>query len=390
MTSAQLCCLAPQGLELTSAMPMWLPVVCPNVTNLDCCGTVTQHLPLPAPPPPPPRSTATRPAPAPAACQHLQQQLAALPSLSCLTVWDTKGLLEELHSMSITRLQLVSVNNDKAASTRAVQRLPVQFPKLVELDAPRALTLCDAGLEALLSMRRLRRVHVDEMRLARSHAHRPCAWEELSISQFPVRVDVDSVARLPLEGIQRFRTHDVWRCVVPSDDSQAVRRLAAAVKRSRGAGLGRLAISGEDPAALLITLGPLLKALPAEQQRTTCIRGLSKATCEVVQELCRQLTPSVRTLRLDRCTLSPLAFPALLPSLPTTVTRVALLHAKPCSLPREFMKVFESHVLGMCRKAVRPITVCVVEKDLPESALERIRVRLAELGDTHVTLVGYE
>ncbi len=371
---------------------MWLPLTCPNFTSLERSGgTITDNLPLPAPPPPP----SSRPAPAPVACQHLQrlhlsdvrgvdpqhlrQQLAALPSLSSLTVLDPEGLLAELHSASLTRLWLVGSDQDnEEALTRAVQRLPVQFPNLVELGAVDCLTLTDDGLEALLSMRSLRRVKVQDFRLERSHAQRRCDWEELSL-ETPLLV-VDQLARLPLEGIQRLRTSA--NSFSPSRDAQAVARVAAIVKRSGGLGAQYgLPIIGGDAAALLTSLHPLLEAVMEEVQRKVTIAGMVDATPEVVQQLGQQLTPSVRSLRMWKCTLAPEAFPALLPSLPATVSRVCLEFG---GSPPELL---EERVLAMCGAAVRPINVYVGMDDLhEEEALKRIRARLAEQGNTHVTL----
>ncbi len=366
---------------------MWLPLVCPNVTSLVCADTtITRHLPLPAAPHLP---SSIRPA----ACQHLQrldmsqidtqaqhlqQQLAALPSLSSLTVLDTEDLLEQLHSTTLTGLELTTYR-PLGVQASFLQRLPVQFPNLVELHAPYAVSVDDDGLEALLSMRGLRRVTVWDLDLERSHAHRPCTWEELFAAEL-THVDVDMWARLPLEGIAHLDVPSAWRGgVLPSRDAQAVARVAAAVKRSGCEGAVRgLSFSGEDATALRTTLRPLLGALPAEEQRTIRIIGLRVDLPDAWSQLCQQLTPAVSTLGLYDCTVAPEVLGALLPTLPATVTRLEL-----TSWPD--LSTIEEHVLAVCSAAVRPIEVFVAGR-LPQGVTARIRTHLAEQGKTHVAL----
>ncbi len=317
--------------------------------------------------------------------RHLQQQLAALPSLTSLALHDleTWSLVAELHSTSVTRLRFVSGDlEDKVACNGALQRLPAQFPNLVELDAPHCLTLHDDGLEALLSLRSLRRVHVFELDLERSHANRPCAWEELWLQS----CSVDSAARLPLEGIQRLgaHTHEVH----PSRDAQAVARVAAAIQRSGALCWDGLDVSGFNTTALFTTLRPLVEALPAGGQRWVGIRGLSALSPDVLRQLGQQLTPAVHTLIFADCTLPREVSPALLPSLPATVARVELCWLAPWRYGPPSSEGFEERVLAMCSAAVRPITVCVGRELMPEEALARVRARLAEQGNAHVTLVG--
>ncbi len=378
--------MAPQHLEQTSLVPMWLPLTCPNVTNLECSGgAITDHLPLPAPPPPRSATTAS-PAPAPVACQHLhrldlsgterlgaqhlRQQLAALPSLSTLNLWDSLRMAAELHSTSVTHLAFLYDDED----SRVLERLPAQFPNLVEMSAPSLCALDDDGLEALLSVRSLRRVDLWGLRLQRSHAHRPCAWEDLLLW----RMDVDSVARLPLEGIRRLCIDGNEVC--PSRDAQAVARVAAIVKRSGVLGAkDGVTFSGEDPAALLTTLRPLLAPLPAEQQRRVTIKGMGQeATPEVVRQVGQQLPPAVHTLELAKCSCALDTWVALLPSLPATVTRLQLGFGWPA--PPQM----EEHVVAVCAGAVRPITVAVCFTCVEEQ--QRILSQLAERGNTHVTL----
>ncbi len=388
-----------QDQEQGSVVPMWLPVTCPNITSVYSCGCDVVARPI-LPPPPPPCSAASdrSPPPAPAACHHLQslsffsadhltprqlawdlrQQLAALPSLSELTLWSTEGLLEEPHSASVTRLRLDGYGQEdeqeeEQATVSMLRRLPVQFPGLVELDAPQAFSLGDAGLEVLLGMRGLRRVAVRQLDLQRSHAHRPCAWEQLSLATLVV----DQLARLPLEGVQRLqgRAGDVR----PSRDAQAVARFAAAVKRSVTLCCEPLDVHGEDAAALLATLRPLLEALPsAEERRSVGVSGLHVGAPDVLRELCQQLTPGVEALRLRGCMWRPEAFPALLPSLPATVARVDV-HTDLMTPESR-----EGAVLAVCRAAVRPVEVGVA---LPAKARARVLSRLAKERNTRVTLV---
>ncbi len=381
-----------QYLEHTSLVPMWLPLVCPNVTTLFCStSTITEHLPLPAPPTTQ-RPATTSPALPPVACQHLQdfkltvrggtlsapqaqhlrQQLAALPSLASLTLWDSTNMAAELHSTSTTRLSLEWDEGDRWPA--ALQRLPAQSPNLVELRTPSRCALDDAGLEAMLRMRSLRRVQVGEVHLERSHAHRACTWEQLSLWT----LDVDQVARLPLEGILQVHALSVH----PSRDAQAVTRVATAVKRWRGLGaeiFGGFHIDSKDPAALLTTLRPLVEALPAEQQHDISIAmGSAALTPGVLQQLGQQLPPAVHTLRLSGWSWAREAWAAVLPSLPATVTRLEL--AWWSAPPQE-----EDHLLALCAGAVRPITVAV--RDLRDEDQQHIRTKLAQQGNTHVTLL---
>ncbi len=117
---------------------MWLPLTCPNVATLEArCCSITEHLPLPTPPAHLSSTLSTTGPSAPAACQHLQaltiylryplgsdaltqpqaqhlqQQLAALPSLSRLSFWEGRDLAAELHSTSVTRLRFECEQDDE-------------------------------------------------------------------------------------------------------------------------------------------------------------------------------------------------------------------------------------------------------------------------------------
>ncbi len=345
---------------------------------------VTGHLPLPAPPATQrPRGSAAPTSAQPRAPppfqllqhvmfsvwdgsvpalqgQHLHQQLAALPSLTTLTCWEGRGLAAELHSTRVTRL---CFEGDESAPT-VVPRLRAQFPNLVELDASWCWAVRDGVLEALLGVRSLRRVRVRELELQRSHARRPCAWEELSLTVF----SVDQVVLLPLEGIQRLRAHG--EDFLPSRDAQAVARVAAAAKR--GGGLGAVRFNGEDPAALLTTLRPLLEATGAEE---AVVRALYTTKRRVFKRLGQQLPPAVRTLSLERCCLPRKAWAAVLPRLPATVTCLKL-----SAMPAE------ENVLALCAGAVRPITVYGWYMGADKQ--QRILSQLARQGNT-VTMLRF-
>ncbi len=138
----------------------------------------------------------------------------------------------------------------------------------------------------------------------------------------------------------------------PSADAWAVARAAQAVRRWGGLGGGShsLSIRGEDVAAQLATLGPLLAALPAEQRRVTT-HGLRGATAQQVQQLGQQLPASVRCLHLYCHSLAPGAWGALLPSLPASVEELRLEYGS--------HDLDEEQVLALRDAAVRPIRVVV-------------------------------
>ncbi len=389
----QLCCA--QGLEQTSLVPAWVKVLCPNATKLDLGGNTLAPHPLHQPTPHPHlqelrwvhRWDADD---HPPLAEHVRQQLAALPSLTSLSLFDLDwaGGEEEdeqqarrLISRTVTRLNL-RIGGPVVGMSEMLQRLPTQFPHLRQLDAA-IVTVDDDGLEALLRLPHLEHLTVHAFSLQRSHAHRACLWADLSLAQ----LDVGSFACLPLDSIPACRC---WWEVQPSTDAAAVARVAQAVSRwcgLRRAGENEWYISGKDVAALATTLGPLLAALPTEQQRRVTIHGVRDTTPQQVQQLGQQLPPGVTTLRLRHYTLSPDAWAALLPSLPATVEELRLGHTYP--------PLTEQQVVAVCQAAVRPIRVVVSLSrggpDLSEQDLLRIRASLVgpEQGPSLVTLVEH-
>ncbi len=334
-----------QDLEQTALVPAWLKVCCPNVTSQEVRGcTLTPHvLAQPSPPAAAASSSVQDTAgegPTPLTCQHLRrinmgglwvggggngeqhqqqqhirQQLAALPSLTSLATAHYEWLREPaMVSATITSLAVGSWDGAQPSS-----HLAAQFPNLRQLDAG-SLTLDDAALEALLRLPHLER----DFSLQRSHAHR--AWRR-PVHLCVDELDVGAFARLPLDGVQAVSMRGLVQTVVPSSDAQAVARVAEAVRRWGGLAMERrtyMCAQGEDQAALVATLGPLLAALPAAQRSAVGIMSMAGASAATVQALGRQLPDDVGMLQLLICTLQPDAWPALLRSLPAGVARVEL------------------------------------------------------------------
>ncbi len=386
-----------QDLEQTSLVPAWVKVLCPNATKLDLGLSTLADPPLRQPLPHPHLQQLQWDRQSdlyddPPLEEHMRQQLAALPSLTSLTLADLAWAQEEeeeeddddeeegqqqagrLMSCSVTRLELHALPEHASA----LQGLWTQFPCLRELSLDSA-TLDDDGLEALLQgvPATMDRLSAGGFRLQRSHAHAAWPWPEVTVKE----LDVDSFARLPLDGIPACS----WQSVVPSSDAAAVARVAAAVKRwgGRWSGPGVWWISGSDFKALLAALGPLVAALPAALQGRLRIRGLHDVTAERVQQLGQHLPASITTLTLTASCMAPDAWPAVLPSLPAGVTTLRLVHV---------YRLTEEQVLALCQAAVRPVTVVVRRQGrghplaLREAELQDIRGRLAGAG--LVTLEG--
>ncbi len=383
-------------MEQTSLVPVWVKVLCPNVTKLDLCDNSLSRWPLNQPRPLPHLQQlrwdrpwrAYRDLPL---AEHMRQQLAALPSLTSLTLADLAWAQEEeeeeddddeeegqqqqqqagrLVSSSVTRLEL------HALSVHA-SLVRVWFPCLRELDAGNAM-VDDDDLEAMLQdLPHLPRLTIHGFNLQRSHAHAAWPWRELTAAE----LDVDSFARLPLDGIACCSG---WWSVVPSSDATAVARVAQAVKRWGGnsSGAGGWWIEGGDFTALLTTLGPVLTALPAAQQRRLDIRHLDDVTPQQVQQLGQHMPPGITTLGLvfigapteEACS-------ALLPSLPASVQELDL-------TDNRFSPLTEEQVLAVCQAAMRPIAVVVDKHALSDEQLQDIRGRLSGAG--WVTLEGHD
>ncbi len=369
-----------QDLEKSALVPAWAKVLCPEATKLVLHDGALARRPLAQPmphrhlqhlewawlhdndddPPPP---------------EHTRQQLAALPSLTSLSLLDLSwaGLQEEdeqqagrLVSNTVTRLQLTGGQPDGILPQ--LQRLPTQFPHLRVLDAADYAVVYDDGLDVLLRrMPHLERLNVWGFRLKDDHTRMAWPWRDVRVR----RVRVDSFARLPLDSIPACSG---WWRVEPSADAAAVARVAQAIRRWGGMGDGKdgLSIDGREFEALLTTLGPLVAALPPEEQRDVTITDRRGITAQEMRQLGQHLPAGVATLRFDSYKLAPDAWPALLPSLPSTVEEVQLGFSYPCFT--------EEQVLALCRAAVRPIRVvlCLGTKyaTLDEQDLESIRNRL--------------
>ncbi len=380
-----------QYVTLVSFVPAWLRVLCPNVTRLEMVTErLSPHLLLS----PPAQHQQLQclewlqfgEPPALPLMLHMRRQLAALPSLASLTVrgldWaaedDDEQQAARLISSTVTRLQLDSLRFSVALDNcEWLRRLPTQFPSLVELDAGDLTVRDDTLLVLLCRLPHLRRLTVNSARLAHSHVGMAWPWQELSA----LELDVDSFARLPLD---RIPACTVSGGVRPSADPAAVAAVAQAVRRWGGLRADRdewwIDGGGGGFAALLATLGPLLAALPATQQRQVTLTDVQDTMPQQLQQLGQRLPPSVATLRFRNCTLAEGAWPALLPSLPATVEE---LNVKCMNGP---LTVEQLAVL--CQAAARPIRVAVASFDIdrmPQQELQSVRQQVAGAG--LVTLV---
>ncbi len=198
---------------------------------------------------------------------------------------------------------------------------------------------------------------------------------------------MDSFARLPLH---RILTLKGVKSVRPSADTQAVTRVAEAVRRWGGLGQQKdgLSIIPEDINAVTTTLGPLLAALPEEQRRrmTLCELGVGAVTPQFLQRLGAALPSSgIKRLSLgtridDTWQPAPAAWRALLPSLPATVERVDLHN----------VRASEQQLVDLCCAATRRVTVAVSLWSNPEEqgeVLAAVRARLRALRGRRLPLV---
>ncbi len=376
---------APQELEQTSLVPAWVKVLCPNVTKLDLSESTISPRPLHQAMPHQHLQQLEwqrehvpddeRPV-----AEHVRQQLAALPSLTSLALFDVPWAQEEkeerarrLVSSSVTRLGLLrDLPEGPAVDSIHLHRLPSQLPSLRELQASR-FVVDDLGLGLMHRFAAHQpRLTARSINLKISHAHGPWPWRKVEVFE----LDVASFARLPLDRIQGCTVHEEVR---PSADMAAVERVARAAMRwggledeERGY---RWHFLGADVPALLTTLGPMVAALPAEAGCHVTISGLQDTTPQQVQQLGQHLPASVKRLYLEQYALAPDAWPALLPSLPATVEELEL------GLLQPFVP--EERVLALCQAAVRPVTVRVPTKGrlltggLAQEEIDRIRAALA-------------
>ncbi len=381
-----------QDLEQTSLVPAWIKVLCPNVTKLELreCAISPQPLHQPMPHQHLQQLLWDQEALAPQAPtlgQHVRQQLAALPSLTSLTLPNLPWVAQEegeqqagrLISSSVTRLEVARwQRSPPLVGSVHLRRLPAQFPNLRELQAP-CCVVDDEGLGLLRQFAAHQpRLTVGAFYLGVSHAHEPWPWPEVAVRE----LDVASFARLPLDRIQACRSPDLVR---PSADATAVARVAQAVRRWGGfasfddesGGLCEF-LWGNLP-ALAATLGPLVTAAQSEgpdRNQSLTITGMRDVIPQQLRQLGQHLPPCVTTLCLDEYALSPHAWAALLPSLPATVEELDLGYTEPF--------IPEAQVLALCWSAVRPIRVRVPQRSarmfrlgLTEEQVERIRAALA-------------
>ncbi len=327
----------------------------------------------------------------PQAVLHVRRQLAALPALTSLALRglscveegdDQQAARLPMIGGTITRLELFSRawQDAVAEGSAPLHRLPMHFPALRELHADDFM-VDDEALEAMLTgLPHLRRLHVWEFKLRRSHAHHAVQWSEVAVHV----LDVGSFARLPLDGILSCRGLDLL-VVDPSADPAAVARVAEAVRRWGGWGDD----GGQrgwvmEGSGLLTTMQPLVAALPAAQQSRLRIYDLP---CAALLPVGRELPASVTTLRLsvqhDSFTESLGPNPCwadMLPGLPASVEELRLDDGQPQT---------EEHLLGVCRAAVRPIRLAFPAGWRPTwtpQDLQRIREALAGGPGEMVTL----
>ncbi len=355
-----------QLLQIMAPVPAWAKVLCPHATLLRITDSTCIE----------PQLHQARPHPhlrhldcealarfrmsSAGLVTHMRRQLATLPRLTSLTIeaWaDQRSYVgvRRLFSTNVTRLEFVS-----ECRSEVLRGLPTWFPCLRGFCAP-GCTVDGDGLAALLRLPHLERVHVGGFSLWPwlPHHHgvdmpHGRTWRELAVEV----LDVDAFARLPLDSIQACRLDpDPDGVLQPRTDAASVARVAQAIQRWGGLsrdGRRGFTFSGADVEALLVTLGPLVAALPAAQQHFLTIRDLQHATPQQVQQLGLHLPASVTTLCLDwsypNRPPSHDVLAALLPSLPATVEELQV----------HYLKLKVRQVLAVCLAAVRPIRVAVL------------------------------
>ncbi len=374
------CCPLPhalQNLQQSALVPAWFRELCPSATYLQLVDTGLPKVPRPRPAPAPHHSLQTlvwEPlrslhTSADPIRRHVRQQLAALPALTSLSArhldWAARPALI---SGSVTRLELFS-SVDQHRPPPLVH-LPTQFPNLRELDGPKYLMVHDDNdFHALLRLPHLRTLKLVGLSLWDSHRGVP--WpQHLDLHIYCTLVD--SFALLPLDHIAKCTLDQ--GAIVPTRDAARAERVAAAFRRwgafptRREDGGVLLRFAGRDFAALLTSLPPFLKAAPPPRPATLDVSGATETLSrEKVRQLAALLTPNVRTLRFTGGEFAPGAWPALLPSLPPSVTTLQL----DCVLPSV------EQLWSMCLGATRPVRVVIAGP----GAEARVRRVLAVLQD---------
>ncbi len=356
-------CASLQNLQLLALLPAWVRTLCPNVESFqadECLIAPRSERPgaAPAAAAAPPDGAPSPPAPV-TPCGRLQRliwregdaferegdrplldlvrrQLASLPSLTSLHAGagDLAALDDDAEPGAAlsTSLTALTLSCDRDGLAALLPRVGTLFPALRAVEVSYH-TVGDADLAGML--RHL--AHLDDVSfyhfdLKRSYTRLlSWPWPRLVVAE----VDVGSFARLPLEGIRSCCISTTDPLVRPSTDAQAVARVAEAVRRWGGLGVtGELGVWGARCDALLATLGPLLAALPEQQQRRVALSGFGRGTVTagLLERLGVALPPGVKQLALvgDADSLEiDQAWRAVLPSLPATVEQLELRGFRP-------------------------------------------------------------
>ncbi len=357
----------PQDLQQSALVPAWFRELCPSATHLDLVRTRLPAALAPYPAPLPQHSLQTLfwdPVPtldtsAGPIRRHVRQQLAALPSLTSLTVRDLDWAAgAALISGSLTRLVVVFSQEERESPP--LVHLPAQFPNLRELDGLNVLIVRDVDLCALLRMPHLRTLKAAGVALQDSHRGRP--WPQHLDLQLH-SVVVDSFDLLPLDRIHMCAVAD--SVVIPSEDVACAERVAAACRRWGASCVQQdksivLRFMSRDFAATLTSLPPFLRATQP-QPITLSIALAVDLTRAEMRRLVGRLTPNVRTLRFSDTSFAAALWPRLLPSLPPSVKALHLVtdsSASALMMGRPLLPSVEQ-LRSLCQGAVRPIEVRV-------------------------------
>ncbi len=363
-------------------MPAWFRELCPSATQL-----ALLHTDLPA-------GMASRLAPVPhrrletliwdprsslvtstdPIRRHLQQQLAALPSITSLATTDlTWATRPALISSSLTRLELSRGPDEHPPPL--FTHLPTQFPGLRDVDGHIHLILRDADLRALLRVPHLQTLTACALDLSDSHRGGP--WPQQLHLHLQVAC-VDALALLPLDRIPKCTI--VQGLINPTLDAAGAKRVANALRRwgafnAQQDGSALLRFLAMDSAAVLASLPAFLAAAP-QQPTTLDIITANGLKLGSLRQLAALLTPNVHTLRFTDDTFAPEVWPMFLPSLPLSVTALELqAHAL---LPHTDPLPTADQLRSLCLAAVRPVKVRVVSRgDRATALVQRV---LATMG----------